>query len=102
MTKAEAATWKYLFKGGQFGGYKFKRQRPILNYIVDFVCLELMLIVEIDGITHMDEDAKRKDEKKDINLAKVGFTILRFSDWEILNRMTDVDRHITQWIESNK
>ena len=102
MTKAEACAWKYLFKGRQLGGYQFRRQRPILNYIVDFVCNELMLIVEIDGITHRNEESVIKEADRDEVLDSIGFTVLRFTDWEILNRMTDVSQVITSWIEKRK
>ncbi|WP_411272792.1 endonuclease domain-containing protein, partial [Daejeonella sp.] len=52
MTKAEACLWKYVLSGRRMGGYQFRRQRPVLNYIADFMCKELMLIVEVDGITY--------------------------------------------------
>ena len=51
MTKAEACLWKYVLKAKQLRGYQFRRQRPVLNYITDFVCPELMLIIEVDGLT---------------------------------------------------
>lgn len=56
MTKAEACLWKYVLRAKQLKGYQFRRQRPILKYIADFVCLELMLIIEIDGISHHWEE----------------------------------------------
>ena len=52
MTKAEACLWKYALSGRKLLGYQFKRQRPILNYIADFVCLDLKLVIEVDGYTH--------------------------------------------------
>ncbi len=51
-TKAEACLWYYLLKAQLFNGFKFRRQRPVLNYIADFMCFELMLIIEVDGISH--------------------------------------------------
>jgi len=62
MTKAEASLWKYVLRNGLLHGYKFRRQRPVLNYIADFKCPELMLIIEVDGITHLDEDVVGNDE----------------------------------------
>lgn len=56
MTKAEACLWKYVLSSGKLKGYKFKRQRPVLQYIADFMCPDLMLIIEVDGITHLDEE----------------------------------------------
>jgi len=82
-------------------GYQFRRERPILNYIVDFVCLELMLIIEVDGMTHDDEVARMNDLQRDQKLNEVGFTVLRFSSWEVLNEITDVGITIGEWIRSN-
>lgn len=55
MTKAEACLWKYALRASQMKGYGFRCQRPVLNYIADFMCQELFLIIEVDGITHQDE-----------------------------------------------
>ena len=101
MTKSAACMWKYLLSKKQMMGYQFRRERPILNYIVDFVCLELLLIIEVDGITHTFQKAILKDQIRDQNLTDIGFTILRFSSWEVLNRIDDVSIIISQWIEEN-
>ena len=63
MTKAEACLWKYVLKAKQLKGFKFRRQRSVLNYIADFMCIELMLIIEVDGITHDWEETIIKDKK---------------------------------------
>ena len=55
MTKAEACLWKYALRARQMKGYQFRRQRPVINFIADFMCKELMLVIEVDGITHHDE-----------------------------------------------
>jgi very-short-patch-repair endonuclease len=52
MTKAEACLWKFVLRAGMMKGYSFRRQRPVLNYIADFMCKELMLVIEVDGLTH--------------------------------------------------
>jgi len=101
MTKGEACLWKYVLSKKQMKGYQFRRQRPVLNYIADFMCRELLLIVEVDGISHHDELAIQKDARRTEVLQAVGFTILRFSDWEILNRISDISIMIGKWIEEN-
>jgi very-short-patch-repair endonuclease len=101
MTKSAACMWKYLLSGRQMLGYQFRRERPILNYIVDFVCLELLLIVEVDGATHESEEAEIKDAYRDSRLSEVGFTVLRFSSWEVLNNMVDVDVILCDWINTH-
>jgi very-short-patch-repair endonuclease len=90
LTKSEACLWKYALKAKQLKGYQFRRQRPILQYIADFFCKELMLIIELDGITHDDEVALVKDNRREERLAKAGFKIVRFTDEEVLNNMDGV------------
>lgn len=99
MTKVEACIWKFLLGGKQMMGYSFRRQRPVLNYIADFLCKDLMLIVEIDGITHQWEEVAQKDEKRTTKLQEIGFTIIRFTDEEVLNDMQNVNRTLTYFIE---
>jgi very-short-patch-repair endonuclease len=90
FTKAEACLWKYALKAKQLKGYQFRRQRPILHYIADFFCKELMLIVEVDGITHDNEVSLKKDKHRDEELAKAGFKVIRFTDDDVLKNMSGV------------
>ena len=98
MTKAEACLWKYVLKAGQMMGYQFRRQRPVLHYIADFMCKELMLIIEVDGLTHQFEETRIKDEKKDRDLTEAGFTVHRFTDEEVLTNIHAVSSFIEEWI----
>ncbi|ELR68377.1 Hypothetical protein C900_00409 [Fulvivirga imtechensis AK7] len=65
MTKAEACLWKYALKSRQRNGYQFRRQRPVFNFIADFMCKELRLVIEVDGITHTWEETVIRDMEKD-------------------------------------
>lgn len=94
MTKAEACLWKYVLRARGMRGYQFRRQRPILKYIVDFVCLELKLVIEVDGISHNHEDIFRKDGKRQEALEKNGFRVLRFTDEEVLKQIRGVNETI--------
>ncbi len=98
MTKAEAVLWKYALKSKKMLGYKFNRQRPVLNYIVDFMCKDLMLVIEIDGYSHNFKEVVEKDEIKQNNLENAGFVALRYNDEDILENMEnvllDIERHI--------
>lgn len=94
MTKAEACLWKYALRAKQMNGYSFNRQRPALNYIADFMCKELKLIIEVDGITHTREEVIKKDIIRQKNLEEAGFTVLRFKDKEILEQIQAVRRVI--------
>lgn len=81
-------------------GLQFRRQRPILSYIVDFVCLELKLVVEVDGYSHQLEEVHLRDMKKEDDLRNAGFRILRFTDNEVLNHMQMVKEEIERTIIS--
>jgi len=102
MTKAECCLWKYVLRAKTLKGYGFRRQRPILNFIADFICFELKLIIEVDGVTHHDEKVIRKDRIKDKVLQENGFTILRFTDAEILGNITSVTKILMNWIDKNE
>ena len=64
MTKAEACLWKYVLKGRMMKEYQFRRQRPVLQYVADFMCKELKLIIEVDGSSHNYKQIYIKDIKK--------------------------------------
>ena len=98
MTKAEACLWKYALKA-KMTGFTFNRQRPVLNYVADFMCKELKLIIEVDGYSHTLDSVIRKDEKKQNDLEKVGFKFIRFTDNEVLKSIEQVRRVIECTIE---
>jgi len=99
ITKAEACLWKYVLRASTMKGFQFRRQRPVLNYIADFMCMELMLIIEVDGITHHSEEAIKKDEIRQKALEAAGFTVLRFTDDEVLNNIQAVYNYLEDWVE---
>ena len=99
MTKAEACLWKYLLRARQMKGYGFRRQRPINNFIADFMCKDLMLVIEVDGNTHHYEETIQKDRIKQRTLEELGFKVLRFTDDEILKNLNGVSDLISNWIE---
>jgi len=88
-TKSEIRLWQQL-KGKQFFGYDFHRQKPLLNYIADFYCYELNLVIELDGYTHQFEEIVIKDETKQQELESIGLTVLRFDDEEVMKDMNNV------------
>ena len=101
MTKAEACLWKYALRANKLG-VPFRRQRPIDRYIADFICLPLKLIIEVDGYSHLFEEVKQKDKRKENDLQALGYEVLRFSDSEVLNDMNNVIRVIEDKIETLK
>ena len=90
LTKSEACLWKYALRARKMKGYQFRRQRPVLNYIADFMCKELKLIIELDGITHQNDDAVVKDNIRTLVLENVGFTVIRFTDEEVFTDLPGV------------
>jgi len=92
MTQAEVKIWNDLLRKKQCFGYKFLRQRSILNYIVDFMCPELKLIIEIDGYSHHFEDVYEKDVKRQSEIEKLGYTFIRFADDEVMNDFNNMIR----------
>jgi very-short-patch-repair endonuclease len=100
-TKAEVKIWCDLLRRKQMRGYQFLRQRAIGNYITDFFCKELKLVIEIDGITHHHEDTHKKDAQKEIALKELGYSVLRFSDEDVLDNINGVKIVIEEWIREN-
>ena len=83
MTPAEESLWKSLHINEW--KLKFRRQHPIANYIVDFYCHSLKLVIEIDGDVHNNDEVKKNDEEREADLKKLGLTVLRFKNEEIYN-----------------
>ena len=79
--KAEAMLWEQL-KSKQTG-YSFTRQKPILNYIADFYCKKLSLVVEIDGVSHFSEEACENDCERDRQMQVLGLRVIRVDDEEV-------------------
>ena len=84
MTEAEKRLWFYL-KNKQIG-HKFRRQEPIGKYIVDFVCYDLKLIIELDGGQHTEE----KDRTRSLFFTTQGFKILRFWNNDVIDNISGV------------
>lgn len=77
---AERLLWAQL-RDRRLGGFKFRRQRPIGPYFVDFVCLERKLIIEVDGASH--DFTIEHDALRDARLRTSGYRVLRFRNDEI-------------------
>lgn len=93
MTFGEVLLWNEL-KDDKLWGFDFDRQRCIDNYIVDFYCKELMLAIEVDGISHNYEEVFVKDTVRQQKLESLGVRFIRFSEGDVKYRMQDVLRSI--------
>ena len=79
-------------------GYDFHRQKPLLNYIADFYCCELNLVIEIDGSYHTYQEKFELDLLRTEELEKYSLTVLRFTEMEVRKDMQNVLRVIELYI----
>ncbi|MDD4924168.1 MAG: endonuclease domain-containing protein [Dehalococcoidales bacterium] len=89
MTDTERYLWSKL-KMRQLNGYQFYRQKPIGNYIVDFYCPALKLVIEVDGSQHFYNDGLEHDKERDAYINSLGLKVLRFTNVEVLKNMQGV------------
>lgn len=95
-TEAEKRLWQAL-RNRQLRGYKFRRQHPIPPYIVDFVCLEHRLIIELDGGQHAE--AQEYDAARTGTFEKLGYQVLRFWNNELLENTQAVLEEVLRKLE---
>jgi very-short-patch-repair endonuclease len=91
LTDAERRLWSCL-RGRQMGHFKFRRQHPFGDYVIDFVCLEAMLAVEVDGGQHAEK--REEDAVRTKSLNKAGFKVLRFWNNDVLRDIEAVKESI--------
>jgi len=99
MTMSASCLWKYALSGKKLNGYSFRRERPILNFIADFVCFEIMLIIEVDGITHFNLKQIDYDRHRDMILKKAGFKVVRIDSFVVLNNLNQVILDLEKYVE---
>jgi very-short-patch-repair endonuclease len=83
QTDAERRLWRYL-RGRRLLGLRFRRQHPIGPYFADFACLELRLVVELDGGQHADPRGQEHDRVRTAALEARGYAVIRFWDNDVL------------------
>ena len=99
MTPAEQRLWKHL-RGKRLGGYRFRRQQPLGQYVLDFVCVDAKLVIEIDGGQHAEQTAY--DETRTRYLQNLGFTVIPFWNNEVLQQTDAVLTAILHKLEELK
>ncbi len=95
QTDAEALMWSKI-RARQMLGLKFRRQHPLGNYFADFACIEIGLIIELDGGQHGDVAALAYDVQRSDDLASQGFQVLRFWNNQVLTETQSVLEKIYQ------
>ena len=98
-TDAEKRLWQAL-RNRQLQGYKFRRQHSIPPYVVDFVCLERRLIVELDGGQHAE--AEVYDARRTVFFEELGYKVLRFWNNELLENTQGVLESILEQLSSQR
>ena len=83
QTEAERKMW-FLLRDKKLNNYKFRRQHPVADYIVDFFCIKSKLVVALDGGQHNDADQMEYDARRTDKLTKLGIQVLRFWDHDVL------------------
>ncbi|HNQ66777.1 MAG TPA: endonuclease domain-containing protein [Bacteroidales bacterium] len=93
MTEPEEIVWE-IVRENAILRLKFRRQHPISNYIADFYCHKIKLVIEIDGETHNQESAKLYDEHRTNVMNSFGIEVIRFTNNEILSDISFVRKTI--------
>ena len=97
MTLSEVLLWLEL-KGKKMMGYDFHRQKPTGDYIVDFYCPALELIIEIDGDSHIDK--YKEDLVRQKKMESWGLTVIRFDDLDVKNNLEGVLKSVKEKINN--
>ena len=98
MTDAERVLWREV-RAHRFAGFKFKRQEPLGLYVVDFVCYEAKLIVELDGGQHANQ--QEADAERTRWLESRGFRVVRFWNNDVLANIAGVMHEIKKMLNSS-
>lgn len=88
-TDAEKKLWTAL-RNRRCAGLKFRRQHPVKEFIIDFYCHEYLLGIEVDGSVHENEFVKEYDLNRQAEIENLGITLIRFSNEEVLNKISKV------------
>ncbi|QEC58486.1 endonuclease domain-containing protein [Flavisolibacter ginsenosidimutans] len=98
-THAEDVLWGYLRTKPY--GFKFRRQHPYVNYILDFYCHALELVIEVDGSIHQKEEAKMNDAQRQQHLESDGLHLIRFTNDDVEHRLDSVINTIENHLQLN-
>lgn len=95
MTESEIILWNEI-KEGKIFNLHFRRQHPINRFIADFYCHKTRLVIELDGSIHLSNEQKERDQERDSIMKEFGLTVLRFTNYEVKNNITDVINRIKE------
>jgi len=92
-TETEEILWSFL-KNNSILGLHFRRQHPIKTFIADFYCHKIKLVIEVDGEIHYKNESREKDDNRNAEMERLGLTLLRFSNFEVENKINTVLQRI--------
>jgi very-short-patch-repair endonuclease len=98
QTPAEQRLWNEL-RSRKLDGFKFRRQYPVGRHILDFVCVERKLVVELDGNHHDTGDQHRYDRERSEHLEHFGYRLLRFPNRAVLDDLENVLQKIRKSLD---
>ena len=98
QTEQEKKLWK-LVRNYNFHGFKFRRQEPIGNYIVDFVCMEKKIVIELDGGQHNEPEHIKYDNERTAFLESKGFKVIRFWNNDVNENIDGICQKLQQEFE---
>lgn len=101
QTPAENRFWYYV-RNRKMLGLKFRRQHPLGNFIADFYCHELKLVVEIDGSIHELDHIKEYDKERETQIKKLGLSVLRFSNTDVFYNPDFVELTIKKFMDTKR
>jgi very-short-patch-repair endonuclease len=99
MTLSEILLWQQI-KGKRVLGYDFHRQKPIDEYVIDFYCPRLKLVLEIDGDSH--DGKEETDRIRQDKLESMGLAVLRFWDSDVKSNVDGIVEQLKEWIETHR
>jgi very-short-patch-repair endonuclease len=98
-TESEQLLWEEL-KGKKLGGYKFRRQHPVMKYVLDFYCHQCKLAVELDGEYHDTMEQKELDKLRTKHMNDFGIEVIRFSNGAVERNIEKVKNEILEVIKT--
>lgn len=99
-TRAEVVLWNYL-QNRRLMGLKFRRQHSIGRYVTDFFCAEKMLVVEVDGDTHLDPEQLQYDRERQAWIESHGIHVVRFTDGQVFEEINQVLDELRRLLSSH-
>jgi len=98
LTPSEIICWGLLKQ--HFSEYKFRRQHPLSQYIADFYCHKLKLVIEIDGRIHLSREVRDNDKIRDKFMQSLGLKVIRLTNDEVCENGEDVVRKLKAIIQT--